>query len=873
MKRQVLWCALVAACGALARPPEPNRRLEIHTAGSIFASDRGYVLAVLPEPQATVIQLDVRYPVGSANDPPGKEGLAHLVEHMLFAVEYTHDDHTTSIAAELSRLAIGWNAETAADYTDYQTVANPTALHDLLALEADRLALGCGGLTEAIFEREREVVLNELRQNLGTSASLRRALFEAVYPEGHPYRRVDSVASVSKLQLADVCAFLADEYQRGPALVVVSGAVDETAVRNATKVFDRLRKRAPASDRIPAPLVPRHELVRVKADVDQPIWFATFPLPPMSSREYRALEMVWPAIGAWGGGWNSWWGYDSSTFVIGGAYAPVLVSSITLISASKADEAKDELRRSIDGALRGVYYNGDDTRDSLHWALRWHAWATDLIARWESLAGRNELAANILTETADTSLLIGRIKELGEMSPKSTRALAEKWLSPDRARYVLVEPSGEAATRNATKFAPTVESPGVMVDGSLADRPLPIPTPRSTLPPDRYKLDNGLTVVLWPYGHEPVVHGRLVIAAGNAQDPVGAEGVADLAGADTVTADSLTFSDVTMTPDVDRLVRTLAAELRSPGYGLSDSGKAYLKVELQKKGAREAVAYRKQLLTAVYGAGHPYARPGMTEDSVDNLHHDLVIGWARDHVVPSNAVLIVTGDFDVDVVEKHIAYDAGPASSGDRSNPVELAPHGLAGPQYVRGVQSKPSPTVELDMMFQAGVGIDADYAKRLVLEAVLDAQLERLRGSDAVTYGFSASYVIRRAGGMWEIAGRADASRAREAGRAFAKIVAEMRRDPESYRASFVLARQKVIDRLLASATDSDAMADRLALQALFDLPDELNNRLAAQVAQLTLATFHPFVSTDLALGRQVIGAFGNADAVDAALAGALGR
>ncbi len=396
----------------MARPPEPNRRLELHTTGSLFRSERAYVFAVLPEWEANVVRIDVRYPVGSANDPPGKEGLAHLVEHMLFAVEYQTSGHKTTIAAELGRIALGWNAETATDYTDYETVASPAALDDVFALESARIALGCGGLSKDIFEREREIVLNELRQNLGTTASLRRAPFEAIYPEGHPYRRVDSVESVAKLQLDDVCTFLADAYQRGTVTVVVSGAVDEASVRTGAKAFEHLRKRTPANDRVPTPLEPRPALVKVKADVDEPMWFATFPLPPMSTRDYRTLELVWPSIGATGGGWGKWWGHDANTFVIGGVYAPVLVSTITLSSASKADDAKDELRRSIDGALRSVYFNGDDVRGSRRWELRWHAWATDLVADWESLGGRNALAADMLMYATDTSLLVGRIEEL-----------------------------------------------------------------------------------------------------------------------------------------------------------------------------------------------------------------------------------------------------------------------------------------------------------------------------------------------------------------------------------------------------------------------------------------------------------------------------
>src|SRR5262249_46938711 len=75
---------IVCACGGLIKPPEPDRRLDVHVTGTMFESDRGYQLAALPEPGASVVRIDVRYPVGSADDPPGKEGLAHLVEHLLF---------------------------------------------------------------------------------------------------------------------------------------------------------------------------------------------------------------------------------------------------------------------------------------------------------------------------------------------------------------------------------------------------------------------------------------------------------------------------------------------------------------------------------------------------------------------------------------------------------------------------------------------------------------------------------------------------------------------------------------------------------------------------------------------------------------------
>src|SRR5262245_44270125 len=209
LRRGVGKLALLCACGAVLKPPEPDRRLNVHVTGTMFEADTGFRFAALPEPGANVIRIDVRYPVGWADDPPGKEGLAHLVEHLLFDVETVRDGKKTSITAELGRLALSWNAFTEPDHTTYQVVALPGALDELVRLEVDRLAVGCAGLTPAIVAREREVVINEMRQRQGASgAETQRAIHEAIFPAGHPYRAVSSVETVSKLELKDACDFI-----------------------------------------------------------------------------------------------------------------------------------------------------------------------------------------------------------------------------------------------------------------------------------------------------------------------------------------------------------------------------------------------------------------------------------------------------------------------------------------------------------------------------------------------------------------------------------------------------------------------------------------------------------------------------------------
>jgi len=53
---------------------------------SLFSVTNGLMVALVPESNTNLVKVDVRYRVGAADDPKGKAGLAHLVEHLLFTI-------------------------------------------------------------------------------------------------------------------------------------------------------------------------------------------------------------------------------------------------------------------------------------------------------------------------------------------------------------------------------------------------------------------------------------------------------------------------------------------------------------------------------------------------------------------------------------------------------------------------------------------------------------------------------------------------------------------------------------------------------------------------------------------------------------------
>jgi len=596
----VLGVVAMAGCGALLKPPDPDRRLNVRTAGDVFDSDRGYRFVVLPEPAASVIRLDVRYPVGSLHDPVGKEGLAHLVEHLLTEVEVKRDGVTTSLDAEVGRVALSYNAHTTTDSTVYETLARPAALDDLMRVEAERITTGCAGIPRALFEREREVVRNELREHGGESSAMRQQINEAVYPAGHPYRRLGSTETVAAITYEDVCGFLVGPYRRGTAIIAISGAVDVATVQQAVA---RQFTRVPARQAAPLPevplAVPQPGTVTLRGPVDEPTLIATWPLPPMSTREYRLLAIAWGKIGGFLGqyAFTFKWGHSPRTWIIGGSRAPVLAVSIVLNSRGALDEA----RGRVGSALRDTLYvtaRPGDERTYPRWIQQWEAEAAQVLATWESLADRNDLYADF-QQFEPTGSVTGRIQELATATPLGVRALAERWLKVGRARFVLIEPSGASAGGGGGAFSAVVERHGIPVDGATADAPLPAP-PASLRPrAERYTQANGLTVVLWPHGSTPLVRARLVVDAGTADDPFGMEGIAQVVGASTVYADSLEFEDGGLATRVDDVIASVASELRSPGYGLGDEAKAYMLARLEQPRARESTAYDTEMLLAL----------------------------------------------------------------------------------------------------------------------------------------------------------------------------------------------------------------------------------------------------------------------------------
>ena len=174
-----------------------------------------------------IVAVNLWYHVGSKNEQPGHTGFAHLFEHLMFEGSQHHDK---GYFQPLQEAGGTLNGSTNADRTNYWEVVPTNALDLALWMESDRMGYLLPALTEARFNNQRDVVLNERRQNYENRpyGLAGMAIVAALYPPDHPYHwlTIGDAADLRAAKLDDVKAFFQTYYRPRNASLALAGDVD-----------------------------------------------------------------------------------------------------------------------------------------------------------------------------------------------------------------------------------------------------------------------------------------------------------------------------------------------------------------------------------------------------------------------------------------------------------------------------------------------------------------------------------------------------------------------------------------------------------------------------------------------------------------------
>jgi zinc protease len=185
----------------------------------------GLEILLLVDPSAPVVSYHTWYQVGSRDEEPGKTGLAHMLEHLMFGATVRHPLGDFDRLCEQAGAEA--NAATWTDWTYYYENLPKGALALAVELESDRMT----GLTlnAPEFESEREVVENERRYRVDddVEGSAEEALYGLAFKQ-HPYRwpTIGFLDDIRGYRLADVQRFYRKWYAPNNATIVIAGDFD-----------------------------------------------------------------------------------------------------------------------------------------------------------------------------------------------------------------------------------------------------------------------------------------------------------------------------------------------------------------------------------------------------------------------------------------------------------------------------------------------------------------------------------------------------------------------------------------------------------------------------------------------------------------------
>lgn len=240
----------------------------------------------------------VVYHVGAYDEQPGKSGLAHLFEHLMF--EGSRGTLPRNAFQTLNQMGyVDANGATGWEQTYYYETVPAINLESALWLEADRMVNLTGAEDTIRQEDARNVVKNERRERIETQPYIaaEMALAMQLFAPPHPYSRylIGSFDDLDGATTKDLSEFYRTWYGPNNAtLVIVGDIVPGEARQLVSKYFSPLQRRGtPLNQQWPPPPLPRTSRLQVKDPLaTTPAVFIGWPSPPLYSQEDRIADVT-----------------------------------------------------------------------------------------------------------------------------------------------------------------------------------------------------------------------------------------------------------------------------------------------------------------------------------------------------------------------------------------------------------------------------------------------------------------------------------------------------------------------------------------------------------------------------------------------------
>jgi len=684
--------------------PRVGRRAYYHAtvalaAGCVFAVhdvethrlDNGLTLHVAAGHPAPVLAVQAWVGVGSADETPKQAGVAHVVEHMLFKGSHGYGVGELTRAIEGSGGEI--NAWTSFDHTVYHAVLGRDHVEG--AIDALGDALTAPRVDPHELARERQVILEEIRQGADDPArSVAQSLFATAYV-AHPYRRpvIGTAESVQRIGERDLVDFFRSYYVADNVTLVVAGDVDPDRVRRSVERRFRAMPSGRPTRRVaaePAQTAPR--AVAAMRDVSEAYLAVGFHVPAARHPDVAALDVAAILLGESDSARLSRRLRDRDQ-VVTGAYAHVHAlrdpGLFVLSATARPRDAQKSVGALADQALGLVE---DLTQEELDKARI--AAEAGLVRQLETAQGRARTLGWNASLTGDPRFAHVYLDRIRAVRRHDVAAAVHRYFRPENATVAAILPAKTPRGSAPKSFARTAE---IRVRKSLR-----VATAPTTPVEKRVALPNGMTLLVRRDPSVPIVAMRAVWRGGQRVED------AAHAGASTLLARMITrgcgkLDAAAVADQADRLGGALGGVAGRNSFGaaaewLAKSWTAgfdlFADCLLDPSLPADELAREQRLLIddqvaqgdnptqvafrlfseTLYGT-HPYARDVLgTADSIGGLDRDDLAAFYRDQYPISNLTLAIVGDVDIEDAIARVTKRFGKQARAKTAGSVPAAP-------------------------------------------------------------------------------------------------------------------------------------------------------------------------------------------------------
>ena len=525
----LIFVAALAATGASAA--EPPERLPLVA----YTLDNGLQVVLAPDHHAPKVVMNLRYRVGSMNEPAGRSGFAHLFEHLMFS----GTPAWPNVFGAHSALGNEINAWTTEDGTVYYVEGLSSSLPMILSLEADRMANLGHAVSQAKLDLQRSVVKNEMRQNVLDSAGASGwdAFWSGLYPDPHPYRRavIGSIADLDAATLDDVRGFFDTYYVPNNAVLVLVGDLD---VEVARALIANTFGRVPRAADVPRPAVPAPQAARLRLELEDkvpsPLVVVGHGGPAAKAPENGALAIAAELLG------NADYGFlrnrlvadkGMATYAAANWTGGLLGGRFTIEAGAAEGVTAEALETELKAALADFLAAPLDAADVERARARLLLGARLDAESFKDRAGAISYDADVLE---DAGLALRDDPRIRDATVADIEATVRRLLDPQDASVLVIRPGPRGGYPKVL-----TESSGTPVPFAAPARPaVDIPRhpagepPAATLPAmETATLSNGIRLVHYHMPTAPMAYVSVTAQGGWTSAPEGKEGLLDLAAA------------------------------------------------------------------------------------------------------------------------------------------------------------------------------------------------------------------------------------------------------------------------------------------------------------------------------------------------------